>query len=359
LLLAFAPLLPLPLGVKFMESKIHATRLSASEIALARHHTYTLLGRLYADGLTTELLPHARELLGETAVAPFHTLTTPEASYALRTTHYDPDESAATHHTLFRFNIFPYQSIFRDASGLLGGAESERVRAAYLESGFETAEPDHIAAELRFLAFLCAAEAEARQDGLMTITAQCQTRQANFLRDHLLTWLPPFVVALEQVGQPFYTALAALTLDFVTDHTTAVGATLVVAQDTVAHDAPGQAQDLPLQDAKTSLKDIARYLTTPPHSGLYLSRDAIGDLARAHNLPRGFGGRQQMLSNLLYTAVQYDSLNEVLAGLTAVMQQWQTFYTSQVGQHRHLTAFIAPWQARLQATIRLLNTMQR
>jgi putative dimethyl sulfoxide reductase chaperone len=314
-------------------------------VALARHYTYTLLGRLYADGLTTELLPYARALLGETAVT----------QYALRTTQYDVNEAAATHHTLFRFNIFPYQAIFRDASGLLGGAESERVRAAYLESGFETAEPDHIAAELRFLAFLCAAEAEARQDGLADVATQCQSRQAAFLGNHLLTWLPPFVIALERAGHPLYAALATLTLDFVADHAAAVGATLVVAQDTVAQDAPGQAQGLPLQDTKTGLKDIARYLITPPHSGLYLSRDAIAELARACDLPRGFGGRQQMLSNLLYTAVEYDSLHEVLGELTAVTKQWQNKYAHQIKQHPHLATFILPWQKHLEATTRLIK----
>jgi putative dimethyl sulfoxide reductase chaperone len=324
--------------------------LTAAEIALARHHTYTLLGRLYTDGLTADLLPYSRELLGET-------------QYAIRTTHYDPNEAAASHHTLFRFNIFPYQSIFCDASGLLGGAESERVQAYYRESGFETAEPDHIASELRFLAFLCAAEAEARQDGLMASAAQCQVRQANFLRGHLLTWLPPFVIALEQNGHPFYAALATLTLDFVADHAAAVGATLVVAQetvvqDTVAQDAPGQVQDLPLQDAKTGLKDIARYLITPPHSGLYLSRDAIGDLARAHDLPRGFGGRQQVLSNLLYTAVQYDSLNELLGELTAVVHQWQYGYTKFKGKYPHLIPFLTPWQTRLRHTVKLVQHIQ-
>jgi putative dimethyl sulfoxide reductase chaperone len=318
-------------------------------VALARHHTYTLLGRLYTDGLTTELLPYARELLGETAVAP----------YAIRNTQYDPNEAAAAHHTLFRFNIFPYQSIFRDASGLLGGAESERVRAAYRESGFETAEPDHITAELRFLAFLCAAEAEARQDGLAELASQCQTRQANFLRDHLLTWLPPFVIALEQSGQPFYAALATLTLDFVADHAATVGATLVVAQDTVAQDAPGQVQDLPLQDAKTGLKDIARYLITPPHSGLYLSRDAIADLARACDLPRGFGGRQQMLSNLLYTAVQYGSLNEVLSSLQTILDNWQSNYTKIERVHPHLIPCLTPWQDRLAKTADFLQQIQR
>jgi putative dimethyl sulfoxide reductase chaperone len=319
--------------------------LTPAETALARHHTYTLLGRLYAKGLTAELLPHANELLGELL-------------YTLPTTHYDPNEAAATHHTLFRFNIFPYQAIFRDASGLLGGVESERVRSAYQASGFETAESDHIAAELHFLAFLCAAEAEARQDGLAEVAAHCQARQAAFLGDHLLTWLPPFVIALERSGQPFYAALATLTLDFVADHAaTTVGAPLVADPDLM-----GQAQGRPPQEMlayeKTSLKDIARYLITPAHSGLYLSRDAIGDLARAHDLPRGFGGRQQMLSNLLYTAVQYDSLPLVLTGLGAVLAEWHSGYTKIEGQYDHLAPFLTPWQAQLAKTAVLLQNMQ-
>lgn len=330
-----------------MKSKIYATRLSASDIALARHHTYTLLGRLYADGLTSELLPYARELLSDT-------------HYALRNTQYDANEAAAIHHTLFRFNIFPYQSIFRDASGLLGGTESERVQLAYRESGFATAEPDQIASELHFLAFLCAAEAEARQDGLMAVAAQCQTQQATFLGNHLLTWLPPFVIALEQAGHPFYAALATLTLDFVADH--AANLDLAGWQSQIARNLTGLSlPETPtlLANDKTGLKDIARYLITPPQSGLYLGRDAIGDLARAHDLPRGFGSRQQVLSNLLYTAVQYDSLNEVLGSLQTILDNWQSSYTKIEGQHPHLSPCLTPWQEQLAKTADFLRQVQR
>ena len=326
--------------------KKQKTQLSVGEIALARHYTYSLLGRLYAKGLTAELLPYARELLGET-------------HYALRPMNYDQNEAAATHHALFRFNIFPYQSIFWDGSGLLGGVESERVRTAYLESGFETAEPDHIASELRFLAFLCAAEAEARQDGLPDIAAKCQARQATFLSDHLLTWLPPFVIALERSGQPFYAALAILTLDFVADH--AANLDLTGWQSQIAQNLSGLSLPEPptlLTNEKTGLKDIARYLITPPHSGLYLSREAIGDLARAHDLPRGFGGRQQMLSNLLYTAVQYDSLPTVLTGLQAILDAWHNDYAKINDKYAHLTPFLTPWQERLAKTAVLRQDIQ-
>jgi hypothetical protein len=65
-----------------------------------------------------------------------------------------------------------------------------------------------------------------------------------------------------------------------------------------------------------------------------------------------------MLSNLLYTAVQYDSLNEVLGALTAVIHRWQTHYTSQTEQYPHLIPFIQPWQDCLQGTAALLAEMQ-
>ncbi len=332
-----------------------SVRLTPTETALARHHTYTLLGRLYIDGLTAELLPFASELLGETAVTHYALRNT---QHATRTTHYDPNEAAAAHHALFRFNIFPYQAIFRDASGLLGGAESERVRVTYLESGFETAEPDHIASELRFLAFLCAAEAEARQDGLNRLADQIVSRQASFLGNHLLAWLPPFVVALEQARQPFYAALATLTLDFVADH--AANLDLAGWQSRIAQNLTGLLVEPPelLTRDKTGLKEIARYLVTPPHSGLYLSRDTIGELARACELPRGFGGRQQMLSNLLYTAVQYDSLPTVLTGLQAIFDTWHDSYATIKGEYPHLTPFLAPWQKQLAKTAVLLQQIQ-
>jgi TorA maturation chaperone TorD len=179
-------------------SNHNSPTLSPGEVALARHHTYALLSRLFFEGLTAELRPYAVELVGEAAT----------------TTGFNADEAAAAHHNLFRFNVFPFQAIFRDASGLLGGEESGRVRAAYAEAGFRVdAEPDQIGHELGLLAFLCGAEAEARQDGREEAAAHARRLQKGFLQAHLLLWLPPFAAALERAGQPFYAALAALTLD--------------------------------------------------------------------------------------------------------------------------------------------------
>ena len=313
--------------------------LAPEEMALARSHTYALLSRLYQVGLTAELRPYALALLG-TAV--------PEAFGA----DFDADQAAAAHYGLFSLDLFPFQSIFRDAAGLLGGEESAQVRAAYAEAGYYVdAEADHVGQELAFLAFLCGAEAEAPQDGPAD-AARARARQKRFLEAHLLSWLPPFTAALGHTGQPFYAALGELTLAFVADHAAALGPELVPGGR------PLPAPPALLAEARTSLKDIAAQLVTPPSSGLYLGRGAIGRLGRAHRLPRGFGGRQQMLANLLHTAVQYDSLDGVLGGLTAVVQEWQTTYANQTAQHPHLVPFIAVWQERLRATAQLLNNMQ-
>lgn len=301
-------------------SNHNSPTLSPGEVALARHHTYALLSRLFFEGLTAELRPYAVELVGETAT----------------TTGFNADEAAAAHHNLFRFNVFPFQAIFRDASGLLGGEESGRVRAAYAEAGFRVdAEPDQIGHELGLLAFLCGAEAEAQRDERAAAAAHARRLQKAFLQAHLLLWLPPFATALGRAGQPFYAALAALTLDIVADHAAALAGQLVPAGPPLP--AP---PDLLAQE-KTGLKEIAGYLTTPPFSGLYLSRDAINAVGRAHKLPRGFGGRQQLLTNLLHTAVQYDSLEAVLGGFTAVVQEWQAAYANQAAQHPHLAPFVA------------------
>jgi hypothetical protein len=76
-------------------------------------------------------------------------------------------------------------------------------------------------------------------------------------------------------------------------------------------------------------------------------------------LPRGFGGRQQMLSNLLYTAVQYDSLNEVLNSLQTILDNWQFSYTKIGGLHPHLAPCLTPWQEKLAKTADFLQQIQR
>jgi TorA maturation chaperone TorD len=89
-------------------------------------------------------------------------------------------------------------------------------RGSFSEQG------DHIDHELGYLAFLCAAESEALEDGKQPIATQIRHLQANFLTNHLLQWLPPLVLAVQRQNHPFYGALAALTLALADDHLAAL-----------------------------------------------------------------------------------------------------------------------------------------
>ena len=309
------------------------------DIALARHHTYALFGRLYLEGVTAVTLPTLQSI--------------PELAGTLPNT-FDADEAAAEHQSLFGFNVFPYESIFLDETGLLGGAATDAALESYRQAGFpfgdNSASADHIGHELALLAHLCGAEAEALEDNLPLVTERMRGLQRDFLQSHLVRWLPPFVLAVKRQERPFYTALAALTLEFANDHGGAFRETPL--------EAPLPKPPNLLDNDKTSLKDIAEFLTTPPHSGIFLSRDDVGRLARQMDLPRGFGDRTQMLTNLMRTAAQYDTLPALLEAIRQHVVAWNNDYDQIALDYPTLIPFITPWQTRLQAAQQILHCIQ-
>lgn len=296
------------------------------ELALARRRAYHLFGRLFLEGITADLLPY--------------TDAVPELGELARTI--DPDQAAADHYHLTAVSVFPYESIFLDPSGLLGGAVSDRLLTIYDQNGYQAlSDADHIGHELLFMSQLCAAEAEAWQLGNGDAATLWQSRQQAFLTSHLLSWLAPLVVAVGQSDSLFYGPLANLTLDLAADH---LGEAQADPPAITLPTPPALAAD------DSGLKDIARYLATPPYSGLFLSRDAISALARRHNLPRGFGDRAQMLANLLRTAGQYDLASNVFLDLAAVSVKWRKQYEEQQTRYPEISPWIRPWQEHISQT---------
>jgi hypothetical protein len=98
-----------------------AQPLTSIELPMARSYTYAFFSQLYLHGLQ------------QTTYATSATI--PELAATLPTP-FDPNLAAADHLDLFGFQLFPYQSLFCDASGLLGSAESERVAGVYTAAGY-------------------------------------------------------------------------------------------------------------------------------------------------------------------------------------------------------------------------------
>ena len=309
-----------------------------AETAIARHHTYLLLSRLFSGGLTNDLLPHVEQIpeLASASPQPF-----------------DPEESAVEHQRIFSFDIFPYESIFRDPSGLVGGAYSSMVQDHYKQSAFrQIVDCDHIGYELAFLAFLCVNQATMLGNKQAAEAYRSTQLQQKFIQDHLLCWLSPFANALTFSGQPFFAALGQLTLHLVYDHLLHLSTAYSRWKERPDTDAGHVLAEAPdnLQENQTGLKQISRFLLTPPFSGLYLSRSAITKLARNHKLPRGFGDRQQLLANLLRAAGQYDAVPELLLELTAISNTWNQAYQQQLANYPELERWIRPWQQRVTKT---------
>lgn len=318
------------------------TIFSAHETSLARSNLYTLLSQLYLRGLTPDLLPFAQSL--------------PELAVHLPAT-FIAEESAAQHHHIFGFSIFPYESIFLGDGGSLGGPMTEAVQQTYARLGY-TAEatavsPDHLSAELGLLAFLAGAEADAWQDGQNALAQRMQREQLRFLEEHLLRWLVPCMAAVMQQKNPFFGAVALLTVEVVDDH---YRVRQPVTQPSLAWTLPTPPNLL--QDEKTNLRDIAAYLTMPAYCGGFLSRDDIERMGREQRLPRGFGGRTQMLLNLLRSAAQYEGVAHLLDALRAVVTAWTDAYATLAADAPGLAPFIQPWQEQTHRTLALFNQMK-
>jgi TorA maturation chaperone TorD len=258
--------------------------------AIARGRAYDLLGGLFRRGPAR--LDHLRAV---EVLAPH----VPDAI---------DDEVLAEHFGLFGRNLPPYEGVFRDPRALLGGDISAAARRAMAAGGFTPddtdAEADHVGTELGYLAHLCAAEADAWRDGLPGVAARVSGLQQDFLTLHLMRWLPPFVVAVEDAGRPLYTEAARLTLALAADHLT--GEPLAVDLPPVA--------DL-LADARTGIRQIGDFLAVPANAGALCAPAQIQAIGRTVDVPAGLGKRGMMFENLLQSAIRSERLPALLHAL--------------------------------------------
>jgi TorA maturation chaperone TorD len=319
---------------------------SPAERAQERSQIYGLISRLYLEGLTGDLLDHILAISELAAALPDP---------------FDADETAADHHHLFGFNVFPYEGIFLDPAGLLGGEIAGMVLRSYQQVVFAPSEgrlaptesADHIGHELSYLAFLSAAESKAREEELPSQIQNMIDHQRRFLDLHLLRWLPPLVLAIKQQRDSLFSALADLTIDLSASHWTDIwderqphaGVPFASPQ----HDLPSTL------GSDEVLRGLANYLLIPVYSGFYLSRDDIGRLARKHELPRGFGRRRGMLMNLLRSAMTYESLGALLDSFALLAGKWGDAY-------RHMDkgqVYARFWRVRVEETASALEKISR
>ncbi len=321
-------------------------KLSPTQSAQARANSYDLFSQLFLHGLTAETLPIVQMI--------------PELAATLPDT-LDLDRAAAEHQRLFGLNLFPFQSIFLDPSGLVGGDEADRVAAAYAECGFvplATGEGiDHIGQQLACLAFLCAAEAEALEDGKAAIALRIQRLQQNVLNQHLLRWLPPLVCTLQRQDNPLFAAIADLLIGLVDIHLAGLEAYSPFTITGSPFTLPTPPDLLTKDD--TTLHDIAIYFLRPAWCGLDLTRSELTQMGRQLQIPSGFAERETQFVNLLRTASQYDHFAALLSKLAERIEHDKRYYQEFPFLSRSVHASAALWMQRLEKSEQLVEELKK
>ena len=291
-------------------------------LAEARSRGYGLLGNLLLRGLTTESLPRLRQ-------TPLSVLV-PEGA--------DLDRIAAAHHRLLSMEIHPYASLFltEDPAGCIDPIR-DAARAAGFHIDTASARPDHLGIGLLLLSFLSGATADALADDKTDITEQTEALAQSFLSSWLIPWLAPLRAAVSAHDDGLWAAVVDTAAGLAEDHWDGNG-TL-----TLPESAPL------LEESRTDLRAIATFLLTPCRCGMYLSRADIGGLSRGVSVPRGFGSRQQELTNLLRTSAEYGELGALMHRLDGLMASRSAEMTS---------AFATIWQERITAAREVVRTIQ-
>jgi TorA maturation chaperone TorD len=119
----------------------------------------------------------------------------------------------------------PYEAVYRKdrpnfERGLVMGPSTAAVRRMYLAAGLDISKsytdlPDHIAAEMEFMQFLCAEERRFTQQGNNEEAAKMKKMQKEFHKNHIEPWIEDFAdCILRSTTSSFYKTTASLLKEF-------------------------------------------------------------------------------------------------------------------------------------------------
>ncbi|MCB1054104.1 MAG: molecular chaperone TorD family protein [Acidobacteria bacterium] len=255
----------------------------------------------------------------------------------------DPPDATA-HAALFTFELYPYASVYLGAEGQLGGEARDRIAGFWRALGLEPpTEPDHLATLLALQASL--AELEEHTAG----SARERWRHARraHLEEHLLSWLPPYLARMLELGDPSYRRWAELLGETLAVETRALGGTEEPPQSLHLRTAP------PLRDPRTEGgQSLLEDLLTPVRSGLILTRTDLARAARELGLGLRQGERRYVLQALL---------GQDAAGMLGWLAKEATRQGKVLIERTEEMRLPVPahWPARVEATGKLLRNLAR
>ena len=261
-----------------------------------------------------------------------------------------PLPGRAAHGELFLFQLYPHAAVDLGAEGMMGGEAADRIAGFWRALGqTPPGEPDHLAVMLGLHARLGELEEQAAD---RPARERWRHARAAYLWEHLLCWLPAFLLKLGDLGgsggvaDPFYLRWAAL-----------LGEAL--RAETAVLPLPAGPERLPLHlRAAPAGVDPRRdgpggflaSLLSPARTGMVLARADLARAARDLGLGLRLGERRVTLRAML----EQDA-GPVLGWLAGEAASWAGRHLPEV----HLSPSLAAWwQERAAATERLLSELR-
>jgi len=185
-----------------------------------RRSTYTFLSRVYAREVSLDLLqklmdtpPQIDGMFGEfmekLKVSDLEKVRTDLAA-----------EYAALFLNAGRYPVYPFESVYTSKERLLMQEARDEVLREYRKEGLdrigEFKEPeDHIAIELEFMSYLCQKTIDSVERGDNKAALLYFKKQKDFLKKHLMVWVPAFCADLERATKSdFYQGVTKLTKSY-------------------------------------------------------------------------------------------------------------------------------------------------
>jgi TorA maturation chaperone TorD len=236
-----------------------------------------------------------------------------------------PLDAPADYTDLAVLQLPPYASIYLGADGQIGGEARDRIagfwRALGLEGGTE---PDHLTTLLASYAVLL--ERETSRAEARAIDAARQARHA-FFWEHLGSWLPIWLAAVDAIGSPFYRRWATLLNEVMSSEARELGPPVRLPLH--LREAP------PLPDPRhDGAEAFIAALLAPVRSGIIITRTDLAEAAAAHETGVRKLDRRGVLTSLMadrpletlgWVACLADGWvsRSALAGLDVVEEFWR------------------------------------
>jgi hypothetical protein len=245
-----------------------------------------------------------------------------------------PDE----HTAMLVFQAYPYASVYLGVEGMLGGEARDRVAGFWRVLGGEPpSEPDHLSVLLAGLAALGHQPPPRVTDpGDPAVRAEIPVRGALFW-EHIASWMPPYLAALQRIGSRFHAAWATLAATLFSELADDLGPPLRLPLALRATP--------PLPAAPAGIDDLLTLLLVPARTGITLMRD---DLERA----------ACDLDLALRVAERRFALRALLAQAPAAVLSWLAREARTQADHlAALPPVTAWWAARARATSTWLDDL--